>query len=143
MLRSFAIGTFILAIVIATWYLPGHILWLVPDSIKDSLEPRQRALLSAALCWLGLMFAGFVTSALAPRANVRLATLLALPATALLVLNHLISPLLGVYVDLQGSNGVLLIVIVGTPMALLFCSIGGLLGSILGRSNRHPLRPLP
>jgi hypothetical protein len=95
----------------------------------------QRTLLSDVLYWLGMTFAGFVTSALAPRANVRLATFLALPATTLLVLNHLLSPMLGVHVDLPGFNGALLLVIVGFPMALLFCGIGGLLGKKIGRSN--------
>ena len=56
MLRPFAIGTFILAIVFATWYLPGHILWLVPDSIRDNLGPMQRTLLSDVLYWLGMTF---------------------------------------------------------------------------------------
>jgi FtsH-binding integral membrane protein len=133
MIRAYAIGVAILVGDLLCWYLPGHALWFVPNRILQYLDPIQRSLLSDALQWFGLGIAGFVASLLAPRAKVKIAGGLAIAAALLFGLGHLLSPFFGVYVDLPGVQGSIVVAMAAFVVALIFGGLGAVFGWLLTR----------
>jgi hypothetical protein len=135
MRSAYLVGACIIVADDASWFLPEHLLWYVPVSLKNYLDPMRKAMLSDALTWMGLLIAGFATSALAPRAKIRLALALAPTAAAIFGFGHFGVSLVRSAVDFPGPQGALLVAFVALVAGVVCCGVGGAAGWLVTR--RH------
>lgn len=113
--RALALGIGILVVADLAWFCAVRF-----EAVTEA---------SGLALWLSMPLAAFACAATAPGRKTLLGTLLAAPATLLLVALNMTFEWVGASVDFAGVSGALMIIALGLPFNLALCALGAAIGN--------------